>query len=372
MIYRPPTIAVHGGRPPRTPGAPVNTPLSLTSTYHAAPEGQSAAYSYARDTQENFAAFEEVLGELEGGRALSFASGMGAVSAALSLIPHGGSIVIAPVGYSGAISLVARDAETGALDRRVVDMTDLDAVKRAAAGATMVYIETPANPTMDITDISAVVDIAHAAGAIVAADSTFSTPLITRPLLHGVDVVIHSVTKWIAGHSDMLMGAIVVNDDELYKKLHLQRVYGGAVAGEFESWLALRGLRTLPLRLRESCDNAYEIALRLEQHPKVERVRYPGLASHPGHEIAKKQMAMFGAVLALELKGGLPVATKFPELVNLWTHGTSVGGVESLIERRRRHGFESETTPQELLRLSVGIEDVEDLWSDLEQALEQI
>lgn len=372
MTYRPATIAVHGGRPARVPGAPVNTPLSLTSTYYAAPEGQTAPYSYARDTQENYAAFETVLGELEGGRALSFGSGMGAVSAALSLVPHGKAIVIGPVGYSGAISLVAKESESGGLERRVVDMSDLAAVRKAAAGAHMVYIETPANPTLDITDIAAVAKIAHEAGAIVAADSTFSTPLITQPLSLGVDVVIHSVTKWIAGHSDMLMGAAVVKSDEIYEKLHLYRIYSGAVAGEFESWLALRGLRTLPLRLRAACDNAMELATRLAQHPKVEKVRYPGLNSHPGHHVAASQMSMFGAVIGLELKGGISVATRFPEMVQLWTHGTSVGGVESLIERRRRHAFESETTPPELLRLSVGIEDVEDLWSDLEEALKRV
>lgn len=344
----------------------------MNSTYHAAAEGEVAPYAYARDTQENFAAFEGVLGELEGGRALSFASGMGAVSAALSLIPHGGAIVIGPVGYSGAISLVAERSEQGAVERRVVDMRDLDQVKSALVGASLLYLETPANPTMDITDIAAVSALAHEAGALVAADSTFSTPLITRPLSLGVDIVIHSVTKWIAGHSDLLMGAVVVKSDDVYERLHKQRVFGGAVAGEFESWLALRGLRTLPIRLREACASAFELARRLEAHPKSARVRYPGLANDPGHEIACQQMAMFGAVIGLELRGGVDVAKRFPELTQLWTHGTSVGGVESLIERRRRHGFESHSTPEELLRLSVGIEDVEDLWADLEQALAQI
>jgi len=361
----PATLAVHLGRPARVPGAPVNTPISLSSTYVAAPEGESAPFSYARESHENAVALEEAIGALEGGLATLFASGMGAISAALDLVPHGAPIVIAPVGYSGTIAAVARGDENGRFERRVVDMSDLDAVDRALAGAAMLWIETPANPTMDLTDVASVAAMARHHGAISVADSTFSTPLITQPLALGVDLVVHSVTKWIAGHSDLLLGASVTINENVHERMRVARAAWGAVAGPFEAWLALRGLRTLPLRLKASCENALELAQRLEQHPSVAKVRYPGLPSHPHHALAQEQMRYFGAVIAIELEGGVDAARQLCESVELWTPGTSVGGVESLIERRRRWGFESTATPEELIRLSVGIEAVDDLWADL-------
>jgi cystathionine gamma-synthase len=363
--FNPATIAVHVARPPRIPGAPVNLPISLSSTYVAAPEGQTAPFSYARESHENSVALEEALGVLEGGHATLFGSGMGAISATLDLVPHGAPIVIAAVGYSGTIAAVARGDESGRFQRRVVDMNDLEAVDRALDGASMLWIETPANPTLDVTDIAAVAALAKRHGVISVADSTFSTPLITTPLTLGVDVVIHSVTKWIAGHSDLLLGVAITQHEALHERLRLARAAWGAVAGPFESWLALRGLRTLPLRLKASCDNAAELAQRLEAHSAVNVVRYPGLQSHPHHAIAKNQMKLFGAVIAVQLVGGVPAAQRLCESVQLWTPGTSVGGVESLIERRRRWSFESTATPEELIRLSVGIEDVDDLWNDL-------
>lgn len=361
----PSTLAVHLGRPERVPGAPVNTPISLSSTYVAAPEGETAPFSYARESHENAAALEEAIGTLEGGMATLFGSGMGAISAVLDLVPHGAPIVIAPVGYSGTIATVARGDESGRFERRVVDMSDLEAVDRALAGAAMLWIESPANPTMDLTDIAAVAALARHHGALSVADSTFSTPLITEPLALGVDVVVHSVTKWIAGHSDLLLGAAVTLNEGVHEKIRMSRASWGAVAGPFEAWLALRGLRTLPLRLKASCDNALELARRLEAHASVAKVRYPGLPSHPHHALAQEQMAQFGAVIAIELHGGVEAAKQLCESVELWTPGTSVGGVESLIERRRRWGFESTATPEALIRLSVGIEDVDDLWADL-------
>lgn len=359
------TLAVHLGRPERAPGNPVNTPISLSSTYVAAPEGDTAPYSYARESHENAAALETALGRLEGGQATIFGSGMGAISPALDLVPHGAPIVIAPIGYSGTIAAVERGDASGRFERRIVDMRDLSAIDAALSGAAMIWIETPANPTLDLTDIAAVATMAKQHGVISVADSTFSTPLITKPLDLGVDIVVHSVTKWIAGHSDLLLGVAITSQPELHERLRLARAAWGAVAGPFEAWLALRGLRTLPLRLKASCDNAHELAKRLETHPAVAKVRYPGLASHPQHELAQHQMAQFGAVIAVELTGGVEAAKALCESVQLWTPGTSVGGVESLIERRRRWGFESTATPEELLRLSVGIEDVDDLWADL-------
>jgi cystathionine gamma-synthase len=363
--FNPATIAVHAARPPRIPGAPVNLPISLSSTYVAAREGESAPYSYARESHENAVALEEALGILEGGQATLFGSGMGAISATLDLVPYGAPVVIASVGYSGTIAAVARGNESGRFERRIVDMNDLDSVDRALNGAAMLWIETPANPTLDVTDIAAVSTLAQRHGVISVADSTFSTPLITTPLALGVDVVIHSVTKWISGHSDLLLGIAITQREDLDQRLRLGRIAWGAVPGPFEAWLALRGLRTLALRLKASCDNAAELAQRLEAHPAVDVVRYPGLESHPHHTIAQRQMKLFGAVIAIELVGGVPAAQRLCESVQLWTPGTSVGGVESLIERRRRWDFESTQTPESLIRLSVGIEDVDDLWSDL-------
>lgn len=367
------TMAVHAGRPARVPGAPVNPPISLSSTYNAAREGEEVDYSYAREDHESGVAFETALGALEGGHALGFASGMGAISNVLALVPHGGIVVIPPVGYSGMLAATSALATSGRIERRVVDTTNPGELASALKGAQMLWLETPANPTLNITDLSRASDLAHQSGAFVVADSTFSTPVLTRPLDFGVDVVVHSVTKWIAGHSDVLLGAAITRDEQILEKLRVGRVISGAITGPFEAWLALRGLRTMPLRVKASCASALELANRLRSAPGVASVIYPGLPSHPGHEIAKTQMSGgFGAVLSITLAGGIEAARKLCEQVEIFTHATSVGGVESLIERRKRWSAESDLVPESLVRISVGIEDVEDLWRDLSQALKRL
>jgi cystathionine gamma-synthase len=367
------TIAVHAGRPERVAGAPVNSPISLSSTYHAAREGERVEYSYAREDHESGVAFETALGALEGGHAVGFASGMAAISNALALVSQGGVVVTPPVGYSGMLATTTAMAQSGRIQRRVVDTTNLDELAAALDGAEMLWLESPANPTLDITDLARASELAHKSGALVVADSTFSTPILTRPLDLGVDVVVHSVTKWIAGHSDLLLGAAVTRDEHVLEQLRTGRTLSGAITGPFEAWLALRGLRTMPLRVRASCANAMELATRLQNAPGVASVIYPGLSSHPGHQIAKSQMTGgFGAVFSITMTGGMEAAREVCNSVEIFTHATSVGGVESLIERRKRWIFESSLVPESLLRISVGIEDVEDLWRDLSQALRRL
>jgi cystathionine gamma-synthase len=367
------TIAVHAGRPERVPGAPVNSPISLSSTYHAAHEGEKVEYSYAREDHESGVAFETALGALESGHAVAFASGMAVIANVLALVSQGGVVVTPPVGYSGMLATTTAMAQSGRIQRRVVDTTNLDELAAALDGAEMLWLESPANPTLDITDLARASELAHKNGVLVVADSTFSTPILTRPLDLGVDVVIHSVTKWIAGHSDLLLGAAITRDEHFLEQLRTGRTLSGAITGPFEAWLALRGLRTMPLRVKASCASAMELATRLQNAPGVASVIYPGLSSHPGHQIAKSQMnGRFGAVLSITMTGGMEAAREVCNSVEIFTHATSVGGVESLIERRKRWTLESSLVPDSLVRISVGIEDVEDLWRDLSQALRRL
>ncbi len=340
------------GRQPRLPGAGVNAPLEFSSTYLA-----DGPVNYARAGNPTWSAFEEALGALEGGDALVFASGMAAVSAALSLVPHGGAVVVPSHAYNGTTALLDQLTASGAAQVRRVDPTDLDAVGAALDGAAMLWIESPTNPMLELSDIPALTALARAAGALTVCDNTFATPLVQRPLEDQVDVVLHSVTKFLSGHSDVILGALVTPDTESGRtrreRLATARLLGGAIAGPMEVWLALRGLRTLHVRLERATANARDLAARLQDHPRVRVARYPG----------------FGAIIAIEVDGGAQEAERVAAATTLWTHATSLGGVESQIERRRRHPAEPLTVPEALLRLSVGIEDVDDLWRDLDQAL---
>jgi cystathionine gamma-synthase len=364
----PATLAVTAGRPPAEPNAPLNAPLVLASTYVASPTApQPGDLGYGRWTNPTWQAFETALGRLEGGDALLFASGMAAVSAVVEQVPDGGRVVVPAAGYNGTLVLLA---ERGRLDVVGVDVADTDAVRAAlATGAHLLWLETPTNPLLEVADLPALVAAGHAAGAVVAVDNTFSTPLLQTPLAHGADVVVHSVTKYLAGHSDVLLGAAVTRDPELREQLHRHRTTRGGIPGAAEAWLALRGLRTLHLRVERAGANAAELARRLEGHPAVARVRHPSLAGDPGHDRAVAQMHGFGAIVAIELAGGPEAAERVAAGVRLWVHATSLGGVESTLERRRRHPSEPAGVPESLVRLSVGVEDVEDLWADLEQAL---
>ena len=366
---RPESVAVALGRP-HGPGAPLSTPIVLTAPYRNAP----AENDYSRDVPtDTRAAFEEVLGALEGGLALSFSSGMAALTAVVESRPVGTVAVVPEAAYSGAVSIFRAQEQLGRMQVRRVDIADTAAVTAALDGADLLWLETVTNPLMTIPDIPALTAAAHAAGAIVGVDATFSTPLLVRPLELGADIVMHSVTKYLSGHSDVLMGALVLHPGALYDELHARRTLTGGIPGALETYLATRGLRTLHVRLERAQANAGELATRLAAHPRVTRVRYPGLADDPGHGIAARDFAGFGAMIGFEIDGDDEAAERVCQAVRLIHHATSLGGVESLIERRARHAVDASFgTPEALLRLSVGIEHVEDLWADLEQALAAI
>ncbi|MFE6648814.1 trans-sulfuration enzyme family protein [Nocardioides sp. NPDC057772] len=353
MDHKPATIAVHAGRPAHEPDQPLNVPITMASTYVAGGDKE-----YGRYTNDAWVAFEEALGRLEGGRALSFASGLAAVATLLDLVND--SVVLATEqSYLGTIGQLADLEARGRLTARLTDFSDTASVvkmlEKLDGEVALVWVETPTNPGMQVADLPAVIDAAHKAGARVVVDNTFATPLLQQPLALGADIVIHSATKFIAGHSDVVMGAVVVSDDTLWDVLKARRDLLGAIPGPFEAWLALRGLRTLHLRVERSAANAATLAERLAAHPAVAEVRYPG----------------FGGMLAAVL----PTAEQADLLTrstSLWVHATSLGGVESTFERRRRWKTESSTVPEGLVRMSVGIEDVDDLWDDLSQALERL
>lgn len=388
----PATIAVVAGRPGRAPQAPVNPPVVLSSTYVGTAPPRPGDLVYTRLGTETWRPLEEALTALEGARlpGVVFASGMGAISATLGLVPPGGVLVVPRHAYHATLA-AARGlmARTGG-EVREVDIADTAAVTRAlgvAPGwvndgtaddgtrdrvprpAAMLWVESPTNPMLEVADLPALVQAAHAVGALVVVDNTFATPLGAQPLASGADVVVHSVTKYLAGHSDVVLGAAVTNESHIRDPLLEARTLGGAIAGPWETWLALRGLRTLALRVERSQANALDLARRLEGHPDVVEVRHPGLPSHPQHARAAAQMRGFGSVLTLRPRGGRAGADAVVDAVRLWVPATSLGGVESSLERRRRFPSEAPTVPEDLLRLSVGIEDVEDLWADLDQAV---
>lgn len=344
----PATRAVHVGRPPHEPDAPFSTPVTFASTYVATGEME-----YGRYANPTWTAFEEALGDLEGGRCLSFASGLAAVATVLDLVGNGNAVVAPRHSYNGTTMQLADLEARGRLEARLVDLTDTDAFVAACEDAALVWLESPTNPALEIADLARIIPAAHDAGAHVVVDNTFATPLRQRPLELGADIVVHSATKYLAGHSDVLMGAVITADDQLHGVLKGRRDLIGAVPGPMEAFLALRGLRTLHVRLDRAEDNARELARRLADHPAVGEARYPG----------------FGGIISIVLNGGAMAADLLTRSTALWTHATSLGGVESTFERRRRWKTEPATIPEGLVRMSVGIEDVDDLWADLEQAL---
>lgn len=349
--YRPATVAVNAGRPPVEPDAPMNTPVTLTSTYVA-----GGAIEYGRFGNPTWTAFEEALGGLEGGRCLSFASGLAAVATVLDLVGQGQTVVAARHSYNGTIMQLADLEARGRIQTRLVDLNDTAEVVKACEGAALVWLENPTNPALEVADIPAIRDAAHAAGAYLVVDNTFATPILQRPLEMDVDIVVHSATKYIAGHSDVLMGAVLTNDQELHDVLKGRRDLIGAIPGPFEAFLALRGLRTLHLRVERAQENARELVRRLREHSAVGEVRYPG----------------FGGIISIVLAQGALAADLLTHKTKLWVHATSLGGVESTFERRRRWKSEPATIPDALVRMSVGVEDVEDLWDDLKRALDTL
>lgn len=361
----PATRVVHLGRPPVEPGAAVNVPVVLSSTYVA-----NGEINYARSGSDTIGAFELAVGSLEGGTALAFASGLAAAAAIIEGMPTG-TVAVLPKGpYFGVGELFSEQERLGRMELRLVDVADTEAVLEAARGADLLWIESPVNPTMEIADLPALCAGGRRSGALVVVDSTFASPLLVRPLDHGADIVMHSATKSLAGHEDLLMGVLVTRDADRLERLRYRRTNTGALPGSLEAYLALRGLRTLHVRLERQQRTAGVLATRLEAHPAVARVRYPGLASDPGHERAAALLSGFGSMISFETTGSGEDAERVCEAFGVIVHATSLGGVQSLAERRSRYAEEADRgTPPTLIRFSVGLEDVEDLWKDLAGAL---
>ncbi len=364
---RPESLVVAAGRP-HTPGAPLAAPIVLSAPFRHDPAADLNAY-LRHQGSETVTAFEDAVGALDGGVAVAFSSGIAAVAAIAEGQPAGAVAVVPDSAYSGTVSIFDEQARLGRLTVRPVDITDVAAVTAALVGADLLWLETVTNPLLAVADLPVLIAAGHSAGAAVCVDATFSTPLVVRPLELGADVVMHSATKYLSGHSDLMLGVLVAPPDRA-EAFRLRRAMTGGFPGALESYLALRGLRTLALRMERAQANAAELARRLSAHPRVARVRYPGLPTDPGHEVARRLHNGFGAVVSFEVAGSADDAEAVCAAVRLITHATSLGGVESLIERRARYAVDADHgTPPTLLRLSVGIEHVEDLWADLGQAL---
>jgi cystathionine gamma-synthase len=346
--FHPETEVVQKGRPEREPGGAIIGGIAVTTTFRAGGE-----YIYGRSDNDTWRDLEAVLGALEHGRALVFSSGMAAISATFDLLPPGGTIVAPSSGYMNTLVQLKKLETNRRLKIVWVDIEDSAAVIKSLDGASMLFFESPINPLLTVAEVAILIREAKSRGVLVAMDNTFATPLRQRPLQLGADVVVHSLTKALSGHSDVVLGTAVTNSDELYERLLSYRKDSGANAGPFEAWLALRGLRTFPIRFHQAESSAKVLVERLAKHPAIERVRYPG----------------FGFMISIEVNGGARAADKACNSSRIWAYATSLGGVESLWERRRRHGDEPVDVPENLIRLSVGIEHVEDLWSDMESAL---
>ena len=362
--HRPETIAITAGRPEVGPDSLLNQPISLNSTFVA-----GGAIGYGRYGNETWSALEVAIAALEGGKTLTYSSGMAAVTAVFSTLPVGAKVVASNQGYSGVMTLLGNLSAAKKLNPKFVSIADTDEVLAALDGADLLWIESPTNPSLDVADLPTLIKEAKSRSITVAVDNTFATALIQQPLLMGADIVMNSVTKYLAGHSDVVLGSLSTNNPELFKAVEDARKFNGSIPGPFEAWLALRGIRTFPLRFQRASENALEIAKRLSSHPLVTRVRYPGLPTDPQHAKAKAFMKGFGAIVSFEYAGDGAATDKVCESSKIVTYATSLGGVESLWERRRRWPIESASVPESLIRLSLGCEDVEDLWADIDAAL---
>ena len=358
------TKVVAAGRPAKKPDGALNPPIALNSTLH-----EGGPIGYGRYGNESWTALEDAISKLEGGQTLIYGSGMAAISCVFSLLPHGAVLTASHHGYQGTTTMLKQMHESGRLTVRFVDLADTEATLAQIPGTQMLYLESPINPGIEVVDLPKLIAAGKAAGCGVAVDNTLASPMIQNPLAMGADVVIHSVTKYLSGHSDLLLGSTSTNDPALNVRLEQARRYGGAIAGPFEAWLALRGLRTFSLRMKKSQENAMDLANRLVKDPAISRVRYPGLATDPYHERAKSFMKGFGAVVSFEVKATVEQIDLMCNSSKLITNATSLGGVESLWERRRRWKTESETIPENLIRFSVGIENPDDLWADIKSAM---
>jgi cystathionine gamma-synthase len=366
------TLAVHAGHAIDPATGAVAAPIHLSTTFERDVEGSySRGFMYTRNNNPNRQALEQGLSEIEGGAAAAaFGSGTAAAMALFQALAPGDHVLAHVDAYYGTTRLLRDLFLRWGLEADFVDMTDLAAVKKALRPKTkLAWIETPSNPLLRVVDLAAVAQIVHETGALCVCDNTWA-PIIQRPFDHGADLIHHSTTKYFGGHCDVLGGIVVTKSEtEFFQRVRGIQYSGGAVPSPFDCWLVLRGMRTVPWRMRAHCENAMKVADFLAQHAKVERVHYPGLKSHPGHEIAKKQMSLFGGMLSLEVKGGRDAAMKVAAGMKIFTRATSLGGVESLIEHRASIEGPGTTSPEGLLRLSIGLEHADDLIEDLDQAL---
>jgi cystathionine gamma-lyase len=375
------TRGIHAGQSPDPTTGAIMTPIYATSTYVQESPGVHKGYEYSRTQNPTRMAYERCIADLESGtQGFAFASGMAGTATILDLLPQGAHVLASDDLYGGTYRLFTRVRERSAgLGVSYVDLGDRAAIEAAIRAETrLIWIETPSNPMLKLVDLAMVAEIAKKRGILSVADNTFASPAVQRPLEHGFDLVMHSATKYLNGHSDMVGGIVVAGENkELAERMAFLQNAVGAVAGPFDSFLALRGLKTLALRMERHCENALAIAEHLAAHPKVARVHYPGLKSHPQHALARRQMERFGGMVTAELKGDLATARRFLERVEIFALAESLGGVESLIEhpaimthaslppeQRRALGIDDT-----LIRLSVGIEDIDDLIDDLDQAL---
>jgi cystathionine gamma-lyase len=375
------TRAIHAGVEPDPATGAIMTPVYLTSTYAQSAPGQHKGYEYSRSDHPTRAALEHNLAALEGVEyGLAFASGLAAESAVLHLLQSGDHVVATRDLYGGTYRLFERVWAKYGVEFSYADGEDIEALRRAFRPNTkLLWIETPSNPMLSIVDLQAACELAHAHGALAVVDNTFATPYLQQPFEFGADIVVHSTTKYLGGHSDVVGGALCVRKRALYEQLKFYQNAVGAVPGPLDCFLVLRGVKTLALRMRQHCENARRIAEYLAQHPEVKQVRYPGLPTHPGHALARQQMRDFGGIVTMELHGGAARAMRFLSSTRLFTLAESLGGVESLMchpatmthasippEERARIGI-----TDALIRLSVGVEDGDDLLEDLAQAIEK-
>jgi len=374
------TRTIHAGQQHDPSTGAVMVPIYATSTYAQESPGVHKGFEYSRSQNPTRMAFERCIADLESGaHGFAFASGLAAISTVLELLDAGDHVIATDDLYGGSFRLFDKVRKRSAgLHFSFVDLSDVKAIEAAIRPNTrMIWIETPTNPLLRLSDLAAIAALAKRRKLLTVADNTFASPFVQRPLELGIDVVMHSTTKYLNGHSDIIGGCVVVGSDELGERIRFLQNAIGAIAGPFDSFLALRGLKTLALRMERHCDNALAIARRLEMHPKVAQTIYPGLKSHPQHALAKRQMSALGGIVTLVLKGGLTATKRVLERTELFTLAESLGGVESLIEhpaimthasipseQRARIGISDS-----LVRLSVGVEDVGDLIADLEQAL---
>jgi cystathionine gamma-synthase len=372
------TLAIHAGQEPDPRTGAVVPPIYQTSTYAQDAVGDPRlGYEYSRSGNPTRDALQECLAALEGGRrGLAFASGLAAEDTLLRTVCQPGDHVVIPGdAYGGTYRLFARVAQRWGLEFTPADLSDVDAVRQAITPRTrIIWAETPTNPLLGIADIATLAGVAHDNDALLVVDNTFASPYLQQPLAHGADIVVHSTTKYVGGHSDVVGGALVVGDSALGEELAYHQNAMGAINGPFDAWLTLRGVKTLGVRMERHCDNAERVADFLLGHPKVGEVLYPGLPEHPGHDIATKQMRRFGGMISFRAVGGEAAAVEICNRAKLFILGESLGGVESLIEHPGRMTHASAAgspleVPADLVRLSVGIETADDLLADLDQAL---